>query len=297
MPMYHAVKAAFGEAGFTYEMIFINDGSRDGTWRELKELYRREKGSGLVMVNFSRNFGKEAAMLAGLRRARGEFVTVIDADLQQDPRLVLAMLEILEQKDEYDCVAAYQVLRKEGRTLNFFKKSFYSLINKMSDTEFYMGASDFRTFRRVMLDAVLNMPEYFRFSKGIFSWVGFETFYLPYEARERNAGTSNWSFWGLFKYAVEGFFSFTTFPLRLATYAGAFTSALAILYLVIVVIQKLVFSINIPGYPTIIVLILFLGGMQLLILGIIGEYLGKVFIQGKNRPVYIEKNVLDKERD
>lgn len=292
-PMYRAVKEAFAKEEFSYEIIFINDGSRDGTWKELKGLYREKPEEALTAVNFSRNFGKEAAMLAGLRRAKGDFVTIIDADLQQNPKLVLDMLKILEENDEYDCVAAYQEQRREGKLVCLLKKGFYHLINKTSETPFHMGASDFRTFRREMTDAILDMPEYFRFSKGIFSWVGFETYYMPYEAQDRYAGKSNWSFWGLVKYALEGFISFTTFPLKLATFAGAFTSALAILYLIIVVIQKLVFSINIPGYPTIIVLILFLGGMQLLILGIIGEYLGRVYIQGKNRPVYIEKNVLE----
>lgn len=289
-----AVTQAFEGKIESYEVIFVNDGSYDGTLERLKEIYRKNKRNTAV-ISFSRNFGKESAILAGLRHARGEMVTFIDADLQQRPELVCDMVDFLDRHEEYDAVAAFQEKRKEGFVAGSFKKLFYKLMNKISETEFKNGASDFRTLRRNVADAILSMPEYSRFSKGIFSWVGFETWYMPYEAQARNAGESKWSFWKLFRYAVEGFVSFSTFPLKIATYAGMLAALSSILYLLVVVVQKLFFSIDIPGYPTIVVLILFIGGVQLLILGIIGEYLGRIYLQGKNRPIYIEKEVLPVE--
>ncbi len=286
--LYDCVTEVFQNLSMEYELVFVNDGSKDRTIQKLRELYK-EDAQHVAVVGFPRNFGKEAAVLAGLKRAKGDYVGIIDADLQQRPELVLDMLQILEESEEYDCVAAYQEKRKEGRFIGFCKRSGYKIMNRVCETEFYNGASDFRVMRRVMVDAVLSMPEYYRFSKGIFSWVGFPTYYMPYVAEARNAGESKWSFRKLLKYGMEGFFSFSTFPLRIASYLGGLTSVLAILYLIVVVIQKLAFSIDIPGYPTIIVLILLLGGVQLLILGIIGEYLARAYIQGKNRPVYIER--------
>lgn len=295
-PFYEAVKTVFEGQAYDYEIIFVNDGSKDKTLQKMRELYREDKEH-VNVISFSRNFGKEAAILAGMKRASGDYVTLIDADLQQRPEVARDMVELLEKHEEYDCVAAYQEMRKEGKIISFLKKMFYSLINRTSDVQFVDGASDFRTFRRQMVDTIVAMPEYFRFSKGIFSWVGFETCYIPYQVEERNAGQSKWSFWKLVKYAIEGFISFTTFPLKIATFFGAFTSCLSILYLIVVVIQKLVFDIDIPGYPTIIVLILFLGGMQLLILGIMGEYLARIYVEGKKRPIYIEKEVLLSEKE
>ncbi len=288
---YRAVCSAFEGKIADYEVIFVNDGSRDNTLHNLHMLHENNPDNTAV-VSFSRNFGKEAAILAGLKHARGEMVTFIDADLQQRPEVVCDMVKFLEANPSYDAVAAYQDKRKEGLLLGGFKKLFYKMINKMSETEFKNGASDFRTVRRCVADAILSMPEYSRFSKGIFSWVGFETYYMPYEVQERNSGESKWSFWKLFRYAVEGFVSFSTFPLKIATYAGLIAAMSSIIYLIVVVIQKLFFSIDVPGYPTIVVLILFIGGIQLLMLGIIGEYLARVYLQGKNRPIYIEKEYL-----
>lgn len=296
VPFYEAVTKTFAGQPYSYEMVFVNDGSKDGTLKELRKLFGKDKEH-VVVVSFSRNFGKEAALLAGMKRAKGDYVSLIDADLQQRPEIVRDMVGILEEHEEYDCVAAYQKKRREGRIISAVKSAFYKLINRTSDVNFVEGASDFRTFRRGMIDTIISLPEYFRFSKGLFSWVGYETYYIPYEAEERNAGTTKWSFWKLVKYAIEGFISFTTFPLRLATYAGMFVSAMAILYLIIVVIQKLFFSIDIPGYPTLVVLILFIGGMQLLILGIMGEYISRMYVEGKRRPIYIEKEVLMDESD
>ena len=287
---YNAVKNDFSWADFDYEIVFVNDGSKDATFKELQKLC--EGDIPVKIVNFSRNFGKESAMYAGLKESEGDYVTIIDADLQQRPSIALNMVNMLDNEPEYDCVAAYQEERKESKLLVFFKNSFYKLINKFADTEFVQGASDFRTFRRTMVEAVLSMDEYFRFSKGLFSWVGFNTKFIPYEVEERATGTSKWSFTKLFKYAMEGIFAFTTAPLRIATVVGLLTSFFSMLYLVVVVVQKLFFGIPVAGYATIVALILLLGGIQLLALGIIGEYIARTYIQTKNRPIYIAKNVI-----
>ena len=295
-PFYEACLGAFDGKVGSYEIVFINDGSRDGTWRELLRL-RHEASVPLTIINFSRNFGKEAAMLAGLENAKGDFVTVIDADLQQRPEVVLEMLEILRNEPDTDCVCAYQEKRREGRITSFFKKSFYKIINKVCETDFRDGASDFRTFRRTMVEAILSMREYHRFSKGIFSWVGFNTHYIPYTVMERNAGKSSWNFASLTKYAFEGIISFSTLPLKLSTGVGSLMAALSLIYMIAVIIQKLCFGIAVPGYPTLVVLILLIGGIQLITLGIIGEYIARIYIQGKNRPVYIVKEKIGSEED
>ena len=287
---YEAAKSDFSGACFDYEIVFVNDGSHDGTFKELQKLM--DGDIPVKIVNFSRNFGKESAMYAGLRESEGDYVTIIDADLQQRPAIALDMVRMLDSEPEYDCVAAFQDKRKEGKVLTFFKNSFYKLINKFADTEFVQGASDFRTFRRPMVEAILSMDEYFRFSKGLFSWVGFNTKFIPYEVQERATGTSKWSFRKLFKYALDGIFAFTTAPLRIATILGLVTSFFSIIYLIIVVIQKLAFGIAVAGYATIVVLILLLGGIQLCCIGIIGEYIARTYIQTKGRPIYIAKDVL-----
>jgi len=291
-PMYDAVRTVFGRTGFSYEMIFVNDGSKDATWKELKSLQPDENGS-LKCLNFSRNFGKEAAMYAGIRASCGEYVTVIDADLQQRPEVALEMVEYLDAHPETDCVTAFQSERNEGIILRFFKYCFYGIINAVSEVDFHQGASDFRTFRRSMADAVLSLGEYYRFSKGIFSWVGFETHFIPYKAEQRNAGKTSWSFRKLFKYAMEGIVAFTTKPLRIATGVGIIMSLLSLLYLIIVIIEKLTVGIDVPGYATLIVLILLIGGIQMTTLGIVGEYIAKIYIQGKERPLYIMKEVVE----
>lgn len=277
-------------SGIEYEIVFVNDGSTDGTWHELKSLYE-EKRDCITLINFSRNFGKEAGLYAGLQNAKGEYVVIIDTDMQQPIEVAREMLEFLEQHEEYDEVAAYQETRKEGKIMTMFKSAFYGIINKLCDIEIYKNASDFRCLRRCVVDAILSMSEYHRFSKGIFAWVGFDTYYRPYEVRERNAGTTSWSFWKLVNYALEGVVSFSTKPLKMVTKLGITTSGLAILYMIVVIIQKVVLGIDIPGYPTIIVLILLIGGVQLTVLGIIGEYLAKMHIEVKNRPIYIAKNI------
>lgn len=287
---YEAVKKDFSGVDFDYELVFVNDGSKDGTFKELQKLC--EGDLPVKIVNFSRNFGKESAMYAGLRESEGDYVTIIDADLQQRPSIALDMVRMLDGEPDYDCVAAYQESRRESKLLVFFKNSFYKLINKFSDTEFVQGASDFRTFRRPMVEAILAMDEYFRFSKGLFSWVGFNTKFIPYKVEERATGNSKWSFKKLFKYALDGIFAFTTAPLRFATIIGLLTSFLSIIYLIVVVIQKLAFGIPVAGYATIVVLILLLGGIQLCCIGIIGEYIARTYIQTKGRPIYIAKQVI-----
>ena len=273
------------------EMIFINDGSSDLTSQKLKDLYASYP-SVVSVVEFSRNFGKEAAMLAGLRHASGDFITIIDADLQQRPEIVVNMVKHLLENEDCDMVAAYQDKRNEGKFMSFMKKAFYKCINITSETEFFQGASDFRTFRKRVAEAILSLPEYYRFSKGIFSWIGFNTFYMPYTAEERHSGESKWSFLKFLKYAIDGIIAFTTLPLRVATVSGFVIFLASIIYMIFVVLKRIIHGVDVPGYATIVVLILFLGGLQLLLLGVVGEYIARTYIQGKNRPVYIEKEVL-----
>ncbi len=294
-PMYEKVVSTFTGKIDSYEFVFVNDGSSDATAAKLKEIYRSAEQP-VKVVNFSRNFGKEAAIYAGLQHVSGDYISIIDADLQQDPAYVLQMVDFLEEHEDYDSVAAFQEERKESAFMSKTKNAFYKIINKISDTEFVSGASDFRTFRSRVKDAILQMSEYHRFSKGIFSWVGFQTYYMPYNVDDRLTGTSKWSFWKLMKYAIEGIVAFTTVPLKLSTWVGSLTSLAALIYIIVVIIQKLAYEIDVPGYATIVVLILFLGGMQLLALGIIGEYLSRTYIQSKHRPIYLAREVLDNQK-
>ena len=284
---YNETVRAFSGESFDYEFVFVNDGSKDNTLKALKKLYDEKKESNIKVLSFSRNFGKEAAMYAGLSNACGDYVCVIDADLQQRPEVALQMVKILDENEEYDCVAAYQEERKESKMMITLKNAFYKLINKITEVDFVSGASDFRTFRRSMVEAILNMTEYHRFSKGIFSWVGFNTKFIPYEVQERESGVSNWNVWKLFKYAFEGIISFTTAPLKLATGIGTFSFFASIIYTLIIIIKHFVFGADVAGYDSIVALILMFGGLQLLCVGILGEYLSKVYVQVKNRPVYI----------
>lgn len=286
-----AVLAAFDGCGYDYEIIFVDDGSRDATLHNLKKL-RAEKKCPVKIVSFSRNFGKESAIYAGLERAEGEYISLIDADLQQRPEIVRDMVQILDDEPEFDVVAAYQDRRSEGKVLSFFKRSFYNLINKLSKVRLQSDASDFRTFRRSVAENIVQLGEYHRFSKGIFAWVGYETKFIPYTACERHSGSTKWNFWKLFNYAVEGIIGYSTAPLRLSIYVGGLTAVSAALYLIWVICEKLIWGIDIPGYATIIVLILLLGSIQLFCIGIIGEYVGRTFEQSKNRPIYIAKEDL-----
>ena len=289
-----AVIEAFAGCDYDYEIVFVDDGSRDATMFQLKKLFRAQKCP-VKVVSFSRNFGKEAAIYAGLKQTSGQYVTLIDADLQQRPEIARDMVKILEENPEYDLVAAYQDRRGESKVLSFFKKSFYKIINHLSDVNLHADASDFRTMRRCVADSIIELGEYHRFSKGIFAWVGFNTCFIPYTACERAAGESKWNFRKLFNYAIEGIIGYSTKPLRMATFLGGFTAVIAFLYLINVVLERLVGGIDIPGYATIVVLILFLGSMQLFCIGIIGEYVGRTFEQSKQRPVYIPREILTYE--
>ncbi|MBR4286167.1 MAG: glycosyltransferase family 2 protein [Clostridia bacterium] len=282
---------AFDGVVGNYEIVFVNDGSTDDTRKNLKVVYENNRDR-VQVLTFSRNFGKEAAIYAGLSHATGDLVCIIDADLQQRPQVVIEMLKAMSEDDSIDCVTAYQENRRESNFMSLVKSGFYKVINKIAEVDFVNGASDFRLMKRNMVDAILEMGEYHRFSKGIFSWVGFNTRFIPYTVEERRFGKSKWNFLKLLKYAVEGIISFSTFPLKLVTGVGLVTSFASVLYLLVVIFQKLVFGIDVPGYATIVVLVLFLGGIQLFCLGLLGEYLSKIYMQVKNRPIYVLKEHL-----
>lgn len=287
-----AVIRAFSGCNFDYEIVFIDDGSRDATLHNLKKLHAAQRCC-VKVISFTRNFGKESGIYAGLLHASGEYITIIDADLQQRPELVLEMVRILDENPQCDVVAAYQDRRKEGKVLSFFKRSFYALINRLSAVTLQPDASDFRTFRRSVRDSLLELAEYHRFSKGIFAWVGYETEFIPYIAMERISGKTKWSFWKLVEYAIEGIIGYSTAPLRLATVLGTISGIGALIYLFCVLLEKLIRGIAVPGYATITILILFFGSVQLFCIGIIGEYVGRTFEQVKNRPIFLAKEILD----
>ena len=272
---------------YDFEFIFINDGSRDRTSDVIRGF--REKDADVKYVFFSRNFGKESAMYAGLVKAKGDYVAIMDADMQDPPSLIPEMVKALEN-DEADIVAARRVTREgEPKIRSFFARKFYKLINRMCEVEIADGARDFRLMKRIVVDAIVAVSERQRFSKGIFAWVGFRTKWLEHKNVERVAGETKWSFWKLLKYAVDGIVSFTVAPLRLATYAG-FTSAFAgFIYLIYYFIRAIILKIynEVPGYPSLLCFILFIGGLILMALGLLGEYIGRTFIEVKRRPVYI----------
>lgn len=282
---------------YEYELIFVNDGSRDKTLSVLKDM--AEKDSRVRYISFSRNFGKEAAMYAGLAAAKGEWIGLLDADMQDPPSLLPEMFQALEN-DECDIIATRRVSRKgEPPIRSWFARRFYHLINKFTDVEIVDGARDFRVMKRPVVDAILSLGERQRFSKGIFAWVGFRTKWLEYENVERVAGETKWSFWKLFRYAIEGIVSFTTAPLRIAMIVGFLTSLGAFVYLLYYFIHALIYQTweKAAGYPSLLSFMLFLGGMILMALGIIGEYLAKTYIEVKKRPLYVigEHNLKDED--
>lgn len=281
-----AVKA-YKDQNYKLELVFIDDGSKDNTLKILKDLIK-EQDCEIKVLSFSRNFGKEAAIYAGLNNVDGDYTVIIDADLQQPPELTIKMANILDE-NEYDCVCYYQEERIENKLLSKIKNVFYKTMNNLSEVELKQGASDFRMFNQKVKKSLLEIKEYYRFSKGIFSWIGYNTQYLPYIPKQRNSGTTKWNFIKLLKYGISGIISFSTMPLKLATYSGLTLSLIAFIYLFVIIIQKLFFEISVPGYPTVISCILLIGGFQLFCIGIIGEYLGKTYIETKNRPIYIIK--------
>lgn len=275
------------EKNFTdveFEIIFINDGSRDKTLELMREL---SKNDDVRYVSFSRNFGKEAAMYAGLEASSGDYVAIMDADLQDPPALLKEMYEILES-GEYDSVATRRVTRKgEPVIRSFFARLYYKIINKISKTEIVDGARDFRLMTRQMVNAVLEVKEYNRFSKGIFSWVGFRTKWLEYENIERAAGETKWSFWKLFLYSLDSIVAFSTVPLSIASVMGILFCFVAFLMIIFVIVRTLIYGDPTSGWPSMVCIMFFIGGVQLLCIGIIGQYLSKTYLEVKGRPIYI----------
>lgn len=278
------------------ELILVNDGSADETLGVMRAL-ASEHPNRISYLSFSRNFGKEAAMLAGFEHAAGEWVAVMDADLQDPPEMLLEMHQLITTT-EYDVVATRRVSREgEPKVRSLFATMYYKLNNLISDVKIEEGARDYRIMTRPVIEAILSLPERNRFSKGLFSWVGFEVKYLEYPNIERQAGETSWSFTKLFDYAIEGLISFSDVPLTLASYVGLLTFVVAFVYGVYIVIRTLIFGAATPGWPSLAVLVVGMGGLQLLCLGIVGKYIGKIFIENKQRPMYILKEVHLHEED
>ena len=273
----------FGGKVSNYEIIFVDDGSHDGTLAEIEALHKSH--SSVRGLSFSRNFGKEAAMLAGLKAAQGDLICLIDADLQQRPEIVLDMISYMEEDPELDCVAAYQEKRNEGKFISFLKSSFYKLINRISDVRFVNGASDFRLMKRQMVDAIISLTEYHRFTKGIFGYVGFKTKFIPFTHEKREIGTTKWGLVKLFKYAFHGILAFSTAPLKIPMVAGVISLLISLMG----AIGALIVNGSFTGWSigaVVWIAVLFGMGVQLITLGIVAEYLSKMYIQTKNRPIY-----------
>ncbi|MEG0158585.1 MAG: glycosyltransferase family 2 protein [Carnobacterium sp.] len=270
------------------EYIFVNDGSKDNTLNVLRSLAKEDKER-VKFISFSRNFGKEAGLYAGLQQATGDYVAVMDVDLQDPPEMLPEMLQIIRE-EEFDCVGTRRVSRDgEPPIRSFFARQFYRIINNISETEIVDGARDYRLMTRQMVNAILSMEEYNRFSKGIFSWVGFDTKYLEYKNQERVAGETSWSFWSLFKYSLDGIVAFSELPLAFASFVGFFSFLVAMIAMVVIVIRTLLLNDPTSGWPSLVCFILAIGGLQLFCLGILGKYLGKTYLETKKRPIYIVK--------
>ena len=279
---YNKVEESLKEIKHNY--IFVNDGSNDNTLDKLKELYKIDDDH-VKIISFSRNFGKEAAIYAGLSNSKNDYACIIDSDLQQNPKYLKIMYDFLNEHKEYDSICMCQKQKKKRLMQHFF----YKIMKKLSNMDIVDGASDFRMFRKNMVRSILKLCEKNRFSKGIFSFVGFNTYYDKYEVENRKSGVTKWNKGKLFNYAFDGIISFSTKPLRAATYTGLFISFLGFLYLIYIIIKTLIVGIDTPGFATIMCVMLFLGGINLIFLGIIGEYLGKTYNETKNRPIYITK--------
>lgn len=282
---YEAVVTVLKEMNCNYELLFVDDGSKDQTLDVLKSLAKQDIG--VKYLSFSRNFGKEAAMYAGFCNAHGDYVAVMDADMQDPPSLLPEMYAILES-GEYDSVAARRANRTgEPPVRSWFAKKFYNIINKISDADIVDGARDFRMMKREMAEAIVSMSEYNRFSKGIFGWVGFRTYWLPYENVERIAGETKWSFWKLFQYAIDGIINFSQAPLSIASLFGVCMTFCSFLMLFVIVVRRAVFGDPVDGWASTICVIIFIGGIQLFCLGIMGQYIAKTYLETKKRPHFI----------
>lgn len=289
---YKKITEVSSEINAEFEYIFVDDGSKDKTLEILKK--HRNMDERVRYISFSRNFGKESAMYAGLEAATGDYIAIMDADLQDPPDLLKEMYETLLTK-EYDCVATKRKTRKgEPIIRSFFSKTFYKLINKMTSTEIVDGARDYRLMNRKMVDSILEVTEYNRFSKGIFSWVGFRTKWISYDNIERAAGKTKWNFWKLFKYSIEGITAFTTTPLVMSAVIGVLFCVLSFIMILVIIFKTLIYGDPVAGWPSTICIVLFASGIQLFCLGIMGEYLSKEYMEVKNRPIYI---VRETEKD
>ena len=277
-----------------FEFLFINDGSRDRTLEMLRELARKDER--VRYVSFSRNFGKESGMIAGMEHSRGDYVVIMDADLQHPPEFIKQMYEYVSS-GEYDCASTRRISRKgEPKIKSAFSRLFYKIINRISQTEIVDGAQDFRFMTRQMVDSIISMPEYNRFSKGIFSWVGFNTKYIEYENVERAAGTTTWSFRKLFLYSLEGIFAFSTAPLAIASFLGVLFCVIAFVIAIVTVIKTLAFGEVVQGYPTLLCTSMLIGGLQLFCTGIVGQYLAKTYLESKHRPKYLVRETEEDAR-
>ncbi len=282
---YEEVTKVASKLSQDYEIIFIDDGSKDGTLSKLKLLAMED--SHISYISFSRNFGKESAMYAGFCNAQGNYVAVMDADMQDPPALLPEMLDILES-GEYDSVATRRVSRNgEPPIRSWFARKFYQIINKISDADIVDGARDFRLMKRDMVDAIISMTEYNRFSKGIFGWIGFRTYWLPYENVGRVAGETKWNFWKLFKYAIDGIINFSQVPLNIASWFGIIMTFMSFVMLIVIIVRKLLFGDPVEGWASTICVIIFIGGIQLFCTGIMGQYMAKTYMESKKRPHYI----------
>ena len=275
-----------------FEFLFVDDGSKDNTLKIVKDLASDD--SRVKYISFSRNFGKEAAMNAGLSYSKGDYVVVMDADLQDPPKYLKEMYNYM--KDGYDVAATRRITRKgEPVVRSFFSKLWYKLIDKMSDTEMVDGARDFRMMKRKVVDAILSLSEYNRYSKGIFSFVGFKTKWIEYENVKRVAGKTKWSFFKLFRYAIEGIVGYSTLPLIISAFIGIFFCFLAFIMILFIIIKTLIYGDPVAGWPSLICVIFFVSGIQLFVLGIMGTYLSKTYLEAKNRPIYIIRETNDDE--
>ena len=284
---YNEINKIVKEMKYNFEIIFVNDGSKDKTIEIIKDLSKKDKN--IKYINLSRNFGKESAMLAGLELSSGDYITIMDADLQDPPALIPEMIRLIKEEG-FDCVGTRRVTRKgEPPIRSFFARMFYKIINKMSKVEMVDGARDFRLMTRQMVNSILELKEYNRYSKGLFSFVGYKTKWLEYENINRIAGTTKWSFWKLFIYAIEGIVSFTTTPLTIAALIGIIFCLIAFIMIIVIIIKTLCLGDPVNGWPSLACIIFFVSGVQLFCLGIMGEYLAKAYLETKKRPIYIIK--------
>ena len=290
---YKELNKVLKKMNLDHEIILVDDGSKDETLKVMRELAKKDVH--VRYLSFSRNFGKEAAMYAGFVNAKGDYALTMDADMQDPPSLLPKMYEIIKT-GEYDSVATRRVDRKgESKVRSFFARAFYKIINRISDADIVDGARDFRLMDRKMLNAIISMCEYNRFSKGIFGWVGFKTYWLDFENVERIAGTTSWSFWGLTKYAIDGIINFSNVPLDIASYFGLFMTFIAFVMLIFIIVRKLLFGDPVAGWASTMCVIIFIGGIQLFCLGIMGQYLGKTYMETKKRQHYIIAESNDKD--